>query len=111
MRGRHHAPREVWDAGGMGEGGRPGDSDGLPVADWDLPQIPCVSERHHQEHQKSKITLNTFRISTVAPCIMLSNCVSMYVSKRQCNTVLIAARHRPQSHTTLNINNISPICF
>ena len=52
MRGRHHAPREVWDAGGMGEGGGPGDCDGLPAADWDLSQIPCVSKRHHQNPQK-----------------------------------------------------------
>lgn len=44
MRGRHHAPGEVWDAGGMGEGGGPGDCDGLPAAYWDLPQVPCVSK-------------------------------------------------------------------
>lgn len=42
MRGRHHAPGEVWDAGGLGEGGGSGDHDGLPAAHWDLPQIPCV---------------------------------------------------------------------
>lgn len=53
MRGRHHAPGEVWDAGGMGEGGGPGDHDGLPAAYRDLPQIPRVSKRHHQKHQKS----------------------------------------------------------
>lgn len=48
MHSRHHAPGEVWDAGGLGEGGgEPGDHDGLPAAHWDLPQIPCVSERHH----------------------------------------------------------------
>lgn len=58
MRGRHHAPGEVWDAGGMGEGGGPGDCDGLPAAYWDLPQIPCVSTRHHQEHQESTATSN-----------------------------------------------------
>lgn len=53
MRGRHHAPGEVWDAGGVGEGGGPGDHDGLPAAYRDLPQIPRVSKRHHQNHQKS----------------------------------------------------------
>lgn len=44
MRDRHHAPREVWDAGGVGEGGGPVDRDGLPVAYWDLPQFPRVSK-------------------------------------------------------------------
>lgn len=56
MRGRHHAPGEVWDAGGVGEGGEPADQHGLPAAYWDLPQIPCVSKRHHQNHQKSRPT-------------------------------------------------------
>lgn len=56
MRGRHHAPGEVWDAGGMGEGGCPGDHDGFPAAYRDLPQIPCVSKRHHQKYQKSMCT-------------------------------------------------------
>lgn len=51
MRGRHYAPGEVWDAGGVGEGGE--HCDGLPAADRDLPQVPSVSKRHHQEHQKS----------------------------------------------------------
>lgn len=57
MRGRHHAPREVWDAGGVGEGGGPGDQHGLPAAYWDLPQIPRVSKRHHQKHQKGTVSL------------------------------------------------------
>lgn len=45
MRGRHHAPGEVWEAGGMGigVGGEPGDPNGLPAAHWDLPQTQCVS--------------------------------------------------------------------
>lgn len=42
MRGRHHAPGEVWDAGGVGEGGAPEDHDGLLAAHWDLSQIPRV---------------------------------------------------------------------
>lgn len=65
MRGRRqqHAPGEVWDAGGVGAGGRARHQDGLPVAHWHLPHIPSVSQGHHQEHQDGMSTKNKCKIS------------------------------------------------
>lgn len=71
MRDRHHAPREVWDAGGVGEGGGPADHDGLPAAYWDLPQIPCVSKWHHQNHQKGAAHSSLTSVSAETPSLNL----------------------------------------